>query len=313
MEQAEIKVSPAKRSERRNRLARREALNGYAFFSPWLFGFLVFTAGPVLYSLYLSFTSYDTLSSPKWIGIMNYKVLLTQDATFWKSLYNTLYYVVFSVPLSLIIGVLLAMLMNQKVPGIRFFRTVFYLPSVVSGVAVALLWMWLLDPSFGLINTTLAKFGIQGPGWLTDVDWSKPSLILMSLWGVGGSMIIYLAGLQGIPRDLYEASRVDGAGAVRQFWRITLPLLTPTIFYNLIMGLLGGFQVFLQSFVMTNGGPVDSTLFYALYLYNKAFKSSQMGYASAMAWILLVLTLICTLIVLRTSKKWVYYEGAENK
>jgi len=313
MEQAEIKVSPAKRSERRNRLARREALNGYAFFSPWLFGFLVFTAGPVLYSLYLSFTSYDTLSAPKWIGIMNYKVLLTQDMTFWKSLYNTLYYVVFSVPLGLIIGVLLAMLMNQKVPGIRFFRTVFYLPSVVSGVAVALLWMWLLDPSFGLINTTLAKFGIQGPGWLTDVDWSKPSLILMSLWGVGGSMIIYLAGLQGIPRDLYEASRVDGAGAVRQFWRITLPLLTPTIFYNLIMGLLGGFQVFLQSFVMTNGGPVDSTLFYALYLYNKAFKSSQMGYASAMAWILLVLTLICTLIVLRTSKKWVYYEGAENK
>lgn len=301
------------RPKRRISRAGKEALSGYAFFSPWLLGFLVFTAGPVLYSLYLSFTSYDTLSSPKWIGIMNYRVLLTQDETFWKSMYNTLYYVVFSVPLSLVFGVLLAVLMNQKVPGIRFFRTVFYLPSVVSGVAVSLLWMWLLDPSFGLINTFLGKLGIPGPGWLTDAHWSKPSLILMSLWGVGSSMIIYLAGLQSISRDLYEAARVDGAGRLRQFWKITLPLLTPTIFFNLIMGLLGGFQVFLQSFVMTNGGPVDSTLFYALYLYNKAFKYGQMGYASALAWILLVITLAASLIVMRTSKKWVYYEGADNR
>jgi multiple sugar transport system permease protein len=203
--------------------------------------------------------------------------------------------------------------MNQKVPGIRVFRSVYYLPSVVTGVAVALLWQWLLDPNFGLINSGLAKIGIEGPGWLQDEAWSKPSLIFMNLWSVGGGMIIYLAGLQGISRDLYEASYVDGAGKMKQFWKITIPMLSPTIFFNLIMGILGGFQVFLQAYIMTGGGPVNSTMFYALYLYNKAFKDLQMGYASAMAWVLMVITLLCTLIVLKTSKSWVYYEGSDNK
>lgn len=299
--------------KRKMSMATREAVSGYLFFSPWLIGFLVFLAGPILFSFYLSFTSYNTLSDPKWIGILNYKILFTQDPIFWKSLGNTIYFVVFSVPINTFLGVLLAVLMNQKVPGIRLFRTIYYLPSVVSGVAVALLWQWLLDPNFGLINTMLANFGIEGPGWLQDKHWSKPSLILMNVWAVGGGMIIYLAGLQGISRDLYEAATVDGAGRIKQFWRITMPMLSPTIFFNLIMGVLGGFQVFLQAYIMTGGGPDNSTMFYALYLYNKAFKDLQMGYASAMAWILLLITLLFTLIILRTSKSWVYYEGADPK
>lgn len=299
--------------KRKMSMATREAVSGYLFFSPWLIGFLVFLAGPILFSFYLSFTSYNTLSDPKWIGVLNYKILFTQDPIFWKSLGNTIYFVVFSVPINTFLGVLLAVLMNQKVPGIRLFRTIYYLPSVVSGVAVALLWQWLLDPNFGLINTMLGNLGIEGPGWLQDKHWSKPSLILMNVWAVGGGMIIYLAGLQGISRDLYEAATVDGAGRIKQFWRITMPMLSPTIFFNLIMGVLGGFQVFLQAYIMTGGGPDNSTMFYALYLYNKAFKDLQMGYASAMAWILLLITLLFTLIILRTSKSWVYYEGADPK
>ncbi|RAP74294.1 carbohydrate ABC transporter permease [Paenibacillus montanisoli] len=292
---------------------RQEAINGYLFFSPWLIGFFLFMAGPILYSLYLSFTSYNMLKPPRWIGFLNYKILFTEDPLFWKSLYNTLYFVFFSVPINIFFGVLIALLMNQKVRGIRVFRAIFYLPSIVTGVAVALLWQWLLDPNFGLINDGLAKLGIEGPGWLSDENWSKPSLILMNIWSVGGGMIVYLAGLQGVPKDLYEAATVDGAGKMKQFWRITLPMLSPTIFFNLVMGILGGFQVFIQAYIMTGGGPVNSTTFYALYLYNKAFKDLQMGYASAMAWVLMLITLIFTLIIIKTSRSWVYYEGAENK
>lgn len=297
---------------RKMKMSTKEAVTGYLFFSPWLIGFLLFLGGPILYSFYLSFTSYNVLAPPTWTGLQNYKVLFTQDPLFWKSLYNTLFYVVISVPIATFLGVLLAVLMNQKVPGIRLFRTIYFLPSVVSGVAVALLWQWVLDPNFGLVNTMLAQIGIEGPAWLSDQQWSKPSLILMGLWSVGGGMIIYLAGLQGISRELYEAATVDGAGKMKQFWRITLPMLTPTIFFNLIMGVLGGFQVFLQAYIMTGGGPNNSTMFYALYLYNKAFRDMQMGYASAMAWVLLVITLLFTLLILKTARSWVYYE-AENK
>ena len=297
----------------RLKMRTREAINGYLFFSPWLIGLIFFLAGPILYSLYLSFTSYNMLSAPKWVGTLNYRILFAEDPLFWESLYNTLYFVFFSVPLSTVAGVLMAVLLNQKVRGIGIWRTIFYLPSVVSIIVVSLLWQWIFDPSFGLINSALAQIGIEGPGWLQDRTWSKPSLILMSLWGVGGGMIIYLAGLQGISRELYEAATVDGAGRMRQFVNITIPMLTPTIFFNLIMGVLGGFQVFVQAFIMTGGGPVNSTTFYALYLYNKAFRDLQMGYASAMAWVLLAISLLLTLIILRTSKSWVYYEGADNK
>ncbi|WP_229750475.1 carbohydrate ABC transporter permease [Paenibacillus nasutitermitis] len=295
------------------KLSTREALNGYLFFSPGLLGFLVFMAFPILFSLYLSFTSYNMYNSPKWVGLLNYKIMFTEDPLFYKSLGNTLYYVALSVPLNTAFGVLIAILMNQKVKGIRLFRTIFFLPSVVSGVAVALLWQWILDGNFGLINSFLSNFGITGPGWLTDEHWSKPSMVLMNLWAVGGGMIVYLAGLQGVPRTLYEAAKVDGAGRLRQFWNITLPMLTPTIFFNVIMGILGGFQVFLQAYIMTGGGPNNSTLFYAFLLYNKAFKDLQMGYASALAWVLLFITMVFTLIILKTSSRWVYYEGSEQR
>lgn len=301
------------RASRPMKLSTREALNGYLFFSPGLIGFLVFMGFPIAFSLYLSFTSYNVYSPPKWIGLLNYRILFTQDSLFYKSLGNTLYYVALSVPLNTIFGVLVALLMNQKVRGIRVFRTIFFLPSVVSGVAVALLWQWILDGNFGLLNTFLSHFGIIGPGWLTDEHWSKPSMVIMNLWAVGGTMIIYLAGLQGVPRSLYEAATVDGAGRIRQFWNVTLPMLTPTIFFNVIMGVLGGFQVFIQAFIMTGGGPNNSTMFYALNLYNKAFKDLQMGYASAMAWVLLAITLVLTLVIFKTSSRWVYYEGADQR
>lgn len=300
------------RNRRPMKMSTREALNGYLFFSPGLIGFLVFMAFPICYSLYLSFTSYNIYNSPKWIGLLNYRILFTQDPLFYKSLYNTLYYVAISVPLNTIVGILIAVLMNQKIKGMRLFRTIFFLPSVVSGVAVALLWQWILDGNFGLLNTFLAKFGIEGPGWLTDESWSKLSLIVMNLWAVGGSMIIYLAGLQGVPSALYEAATVDGAGRIRQFFKITIPMLSPTIFFNVIMGILGGFQVFLQAYIMTGGGPNNSTLFYAFHLYNKAFKDLQMGYASALAWVLLLISMALTLLVFSTSKRWVYYEGEQK-
>ena len=205
--------------------------------------------------------------------------------------------------------VLIALLLNRKVRGMRFFRTIFYLPTVVSSVAVSLLWMWILEPNFGLLNTFLGRIGIIGPGWLTDPAWSKNSLILMSLWSVGGGMLIYLAALQDVPESLYEAATIDGAGAFKKFFKITLPMITPTLFYNLITGVIGGLQVFSQAFIMTNGGPSYSTYFYGYHLYNKAFSEYQMGYASALAWVLLVMTLLLSLIIFKTSDKWVYYEG----
>lgn len=295
-----------------NKMQRREELTGYLFASPWIIGFLVFMAFPILASLYMSFTKYNLISAPQWVGLANYKNLLFRDAVFVKSLKNTLYYVIIATPINLAMGVLIAMLLNQKVRGIRFYRTVFYLPNVVSMVAIALLWQWILDPSFGLVNTMLEKIGIDGPSWLFDAQWSKPSLILMGMWNVGGSMVIYLAALQDIPASLYEAATIDGAGAVRKFFKITLPLLSPSIFFNFVMGIILGFQVFMQSFIMTGGGPMQSTYFYAYYLYDKAFTYRQMGSASSMAWILLIITFILTFIVSKTSSKWVYYQSGDD-
>ena len=293
-------------------MQRKEELAGYLFASPWLIGFVVFMAFPIVASFYMSFTSYNMITPPRWIGIANYKILFTSDPLFWKSLGNTLYYVVLAVPLNLILGVLIAMLMNQKVAGMRFYRTVFYLPNVVSLVAVALLWSWILDPTFGLINTALSKVGITGPGWIYDPKWSKPSLILMGMWNVGGAMVIYLAALQDIPTYLYESASIDGANVLRKFFRITLPLLTPSLFFNVVMGVILSFQVFMQAFIMTSGGPIRSSYFYAYYLYDKAFSDANMGMASAMAWVLLVITLLLTLIILKTSAGWVYYQSGNE-
>ncbi|MGQ9629852.1 MAG: carbohydrate ABC transporter permease [bacterium] len=294
--------------KRHSGLKKHEILAFYCFIGPWLIGLLLFTGGPIIASLYFSLTNYTIVSSPKFIGFKNYNDLLFKDPLFWTSLYNTIYYVVFFIPLGILTAFGLAMLLNQRVRGRAAYRTVYYLPSIVPAVANAVLWIWLLNPQWGLINTGLKMIGIQGPAWLASEQWAKPGLVLMGVWGVGSWIIIYLAGLQGIPEQLYEAAEVDGATKVQQFFHITVPLMTPTIFFTLITGVIGSFQIFTQAYIMTGGGPVNSTLFYALYLFRNAFNYLKMGYASSMAWILFVIVLILTVIQFRLARKWVFYE-----
>jgi multiple sugar transport system permease protein len=296
--------------ERKSRLAQREAKYGYLFISPWLLGFLMFVIIPIIASLYLSFTNYELFKpGTSWIGFKNYIELLTQDRLFWLSLYNTVYYTVFSVPLGIGVALILALLLNRKLYGVTIYRTIFYLPSVTSGVALSLLWVWLFNPTYGLINVLLGKIGIQGPGWISDPKWAKPAFILMSLWGVGGTMVILLAGLQGVPEQLYEAAELDGANWWQKFRHVTFPMISPVIFFNLIMGIIGAFQYFTQAYVMTGGGPVDSTLFYVLYLFRQGFLLLRMGYASAMAWLLFIVILLLTIIQFKLASYWVYYEA----
>ena len=299
-------------ASRGRNLTRREALECYLFISPVCIGLLVFTIGPILASLYFSFTQYNIIRAPKWVGLGKFHDLM-QDELFWQSLKVTTLYVIMHLPVSLVLALGIALLMNQKVRGIVFFRTVYYLPSVVSGVAVALLWMWIFNPEFGILNTLLALVNIQGPAWLFDEHWSLPAIALMSLWGVGGSMLIYLAGLQGIPSELYEAAEIDGASRWRRFWFITLPLLSTVILFNLVMGLIASFQEFTPAYVMTSGGPNFSTLFYNYYLYENAFEYLYMGYASAMAWVLLVIVLVLTLLVFKSSPMWVFYQERQEE
>lgn len=297
----------------KGKLSQREARFGYLFISPWLIGFLIFVAIPIIASLYLSFTNYELFKSgTSWIGLKNYSELLFQDRLFWVSLYNTIYYTALSVPLGIGTALILALLLNRKLYGITVYRTIFYLPSVTSGVAVSLLWVWLFNPNYGLINVMLEKFGIQGPGWLSDPKWSKPALILMSLWGIGGTMVILLAGLQGVPEQLYEAAELDGANWWQKFIHVTFPMISPVMFFNLIMGVIGAFQYFTQAYIMTGGGPVDSTLFYVLYLFRQGFLLLRMGYASAMAWILFIFILILTILQFKLASHWVYYETEER-
>ena len=296
---------------RRLPLTQRPGFWGYVFISPWLLGFLIFTAGPMLASLYLSFCKYD-LHTLEWVGTKNYDVLLNRDPLFWKSLTNTALYALFSVPIGLTGSLLLALLLNQKVKGIAFFRTAFYLPSLVPAVASALLWAWVFHPDAGLLNYGLSLVGIKGPQWLQDPKTALTSLILMSLWGIGGGrMIIFLAGLQGISDEYYEAAALDGAKGWTVFRHITLPMLSPTIFFNMVLGVIGSFQVFTSAYVLTNGGPNNATLMYVLYLYNNAFRYFKMGKASAMAWILFVILLVFTMIQFKNASKWVYYEGGD--
>ena len=284
---------------------RREALLFYLFISPWLAGLLIFVAGPMLASLYLSLTRWDLLSPSRFIGLANYQEMLTGDPLFWHSLRVTTIYTLAYVPLDLVGGLACALLVNQKVRGIGVFRTIFYLPSVIAGVGYVVLWMWLLNPQAGLVNTMLHHVGIQGPRWLQDPRWALPAMIGMSLWGVGRSMVIFLAGLQDIPGHLYEAAAIDGAGRWPSFWRITLPLLTPAILFNLILGVINTFQTFTNAFIATDGGPLDATLFFVLYIYRKAFQHFAMGYASSLAWVLFLIVFICTLVIFRTSGRWV--------
>jgi len=282
---------------------------GLAFISPWLAGFLLFTAFPFVASIWLSFCRYDIVSPPIWVGLANYDELLRNDPRFWKALSNTLWYAVAAVPLGIVTAFALALLLNLEVRGMSVYRTVFFLPSIVPAVASTMVFMWILNPQIGLVNGILSQFGVTGPAWLNDSRWAMRSLILMSLWGVGGSVIIYLAGLKDIPVSLYEAAVVDGAGPWDRTRHVTIPMMTPVIFFNLIMGIIGAFQYFTQAFIMTNGGPEDSTLFYALYLFYRAWKYLDMGYASAMAWVLFLIVTVVTAVVFRTHRTWVHYGG----
>ena len=300
---------PIKPSWRR-RLRRN--VDGWLFASPWILGFFFLTLGPMVASLGLSFTEWDLISPIKFIGLSNYQALL-KDPLVAQSLKVTIVYAVASVPLHIIFGMLIALFLNTDIIGLRFYRTAFYLPSVLSGVAVALLWRWLFSPEFGLINSMLSSIGVRGPSWLGDPNWALPSLILMSVWSVGAGAIIYLAGLQGIPTDLYEAAEVDGARYWQRLFSITIPLMTPVLFFQLVMGLINALQVFTQAFIMTNGGPSNATLFAILYLYQNAFTYQRMGFASAFAWVLFLLILVLTLLVFRSSSNWVYYEGESRK
>jgi multiple sugar transport system permease protein len=293
----------------RNRLRRFARKNGpgLLFISPWLVGFCVFMLWPFMRSVYLSFTTYDIVSPPKWIGVANYSTLLHDDPLFWQSLGVTLKYALMAVPLSIVAGVTLALLLNVEIRGQAVFRTIFYIPSVVPTVATSVVFMWILNPEIGLVNGILHGLHIEGPAWLTDTHWALPSLVLMSLWGVGGSMVIYLAGLKDVPTYLYEAATIDGASGWQSLRHVTLPLLTPVIFFNLVMGVISSFQYFTEAFVMTRGGPEGSTTFYALYLFQRAWNYLDMGYASAMAWILFVIVTTVTALLFRSQKKWVHF------
>lgn len=285
-----------------------EAITGYVCALPWILGISLFIVGPMVASVIFSLMDYSMLLPSRFIGFDNYRNLLFHDLLAWKALYNTFYMTVFGVPLRLIFALILALLLNQNVKGITVFRTLFYVPTVVPQVATALLWMWILNPQMGIVNHLLGLVGVKGPMWLASEIWSKPALILMSLWGVGGNMVIYLAGLQNIPQHLYDAAAVDGANGWQRFWSITLPMLSPTIFFTFVMGIIGALQTFTEAYVMTQGGPMDSTLFYVYHLFNMAFRDFRMGYASALAWFLFLLVFAATVLNMRVSQQWVYYE-----
>ena len=320
--------------KRAGKMAKKEAVEGYLCILPWLIGFFVFTLGPMIFSIYISMCDWDIINPPTFIGLANFQQALFDDFRFAQAIKVTVVYALFTLPLGLIGSLLVAILLNQNVKGMTWFRTIFYIPAILPGVAVAMVWKWIFNPENGILNVFLrsklipaglphfvdGKLTIptlpvvsEAPAWLASTEWALPAFILMSLWSIGGGMIIYLAGLQGIPTQLYEAADIDGANSFQKFRKITLPMISPTIFFNLVMGVIGSFQVFTSSFVMTQGGPAYATLFYLLYLYQKAFIYFQMGYAAAMAWILFFIILACTLIVFKSSARWVYYEAEIKK
>jgi len=296
---------PAQRPIRR---WTRESFHAYVFMLPAILGLLLFTLGPAIASLWLSFTEYNILTPPEWIGLANYAEMF-QAQLFWQALRVSAIYSVVSVPLGLTLALGLAVLLNHKMRGMMVFRSIYYLPTVISGVGVAMLWRWLFNAEFGVINVLLDKVGINGPAWLLDQRWALPALIFTSLWGVGGTTLIFLAGLQGIPQELYEAAEIDGAGRWNQFRSVTLPLLSNVTFFNLVLGIIGALQVFTDAFVITRGGPNHATLFLSVYLYQHAFLYLNMGYAAAIAWFMFLLVMTLTLIVFKSSPFWVFYES----
>lgn len=284
---------------------RKNIRTGLLFISPWIVGFLFFTAYPLASSFYYSLTDYDIINPPVFVGLENYKTLFTGDDLFYKVLKNTLYMVFVGLTVITACTVFISILLNnKKVKGMTFFRVVFFLPTLVPLVILSILWVWVLQPDSGIVNTLLGWIGIDGPGWFSSPAWAKPAFILMGLWGAGGSIIIYLAGLQGIPESLYEAASIDGANSLQKILSVTLPMLRPVILFNVITGIIGTFQSFAESFIITQGGPDGATMFYSLYLYQNAFQYAKMGYASAMAWVLLLIALTFTLILFKVSDRW---------
>jgi multiple sugar transport system permease protein len=305
------------RSQRVSHMMRRELVAGLLFILPWIIGFLAFILYPMLASLYYSFTDYPILSSPTWIGLGNFRAMF-EDELFYQSIGNTFYMALIGVPLQLLFALICASMLNFKVKGQAIFRTLYYFPSIVPVVASTLLWVWILNPQYGFINQLLQYVGIRGPNWVNDPVWAKPSFILMGIWGIGGTMIIYLAALQDVPKELYEAADLDGANSWNKFMAITFPLISSATLFNLVMGVIGSFQYFTQAYVFSTaqaaagqvlGSPQGSTLFYALYLYVNGFRYFKMGYASAMAWFLFFVILLCTLGILRGIGRRVYYAG----
>lgn len=303
------------------RTDRRNLVKGLAFISPWLVGFCLFTALPVALSLYYSLCDYSLLQDPLFVGATNYRMLMG-DSVFWKALGNTFYYALLAIPCSMAVSLGLAMLLNLRAAGQPVYRTIIFLPSLVPIVASSMLWLWLFNGKLGLINALLARVGIDGPAWLSDVMfsvgegsertnfyWAMPALAFMSLWGVGHTVTIYLAGLQDVPRELYEAAEIDGAGPWGRLWNVTIPMLSPVIFFNLIMAIIGTLQVFAIPFIMTQGGPARATYFLTMYLYDNAFRFLRMGYASAMAWLQMLLILLLTALAFWSSRRWVHYQG----
>ena len=293
-------------------LGRRETILGYLYISPWLVGLLVFTVGPIVASAYLSLTDYRILAPPVFVGLENYRRALSgDDEIFWKAVYNTTYFALLFVPLSIAGSLAAALLLNVGIRGQSVFRTMFFIPSITPAVASVLLWTWYLSPEFGPLNSLLRLVGVEGPAWFGSPSWSKPAIILMSLWAaVGGStMLIFLAGLQGVPSELYEAADIDGANPWQVFVNVTFPMLSPALFFNLVVGLIAAFRVFTPAFVATNGGPLYSTMFYMLHLFRTAFGYLYMGYAAALAWLFVLLVLVLVALQIRWARRWVYYEG----
>lgn len=290
-------------------LGRREAWWGFIFISPWIVGFLVFTLGPMVASFYLAFTSFDALTAPRFVGLANYRSIFTADDLFWRSLWVTASYVLIYVPAHILGSFIVALVLNQGIRGRTVYRSLFFVSSVVPSVAAVFLWTWLLNSHYGLVNYLLSLIGIHGPSWLGDPSWARQSLAIIAIWGsIGGtSAIILLAALQGIPRHLYEAASIDGANRIRSVVHITVPLLTPTLFFLIVLSIIGSFQTFTTAYVATQGGPDYSTYFYILYLYEKGFKFNEMGYASALAWIVFVILMCFTWVQFQSARRWVYY------
>jgi multiple sugar transport system permease protein len=302
-----VGTQPAAGPAVRVRRWRRHVL-GYLFIAPWLIGFFVFFAGPMAVSAFLAFTNYDLLTPPRFIGLRNFERMAGDDL-FYTTLYNTAYYTFLAVPLQVALALLLAVALNVKVRGVNLFRTAFYLPAITPTVASVILWIYIYNPDYGVANSVLRALGLEPIGWLWDPFWSKPALIVMSLWTIGTQMVVFLAGLQSVPEVLLEAAAIDGAGRLRRFWHVTVPMVSPVIFFNLVVGVIGSFQVFTAAFIATGGGPRNTTLFYVLFLYFQGFQDFRMGYASALAWVLFLIVLTLTLLQFWIARRWVYYEG----